>query len=64
MTTIWGEVFFTLRVYFDIMVRRKKVFYESSHRIETHIDMFVEVIEFQISIAFDLCLDEEFIEFW
>ena len=45
------------------MVRGKKFFLESSNRIETNIDVVVEVLEFQISVIFELCLHEEFIEF-
>ena len=61
---IWDEVFFKLRLLFDRLVIRKKVFLESSNRIDTHLDVVVEVLEVQISVAFELCLDEEFIEFW
>ena len=43
------------------MVTSKKVFYEYSHRIETHIDVVVEVLEVQSSVSFELCIDEEFI---
>ena len=42
---IWDELFFKLRVSFDGLVTSKKVFSESSHRIETHLDVFVEVLE-------------------
>ena len=42
---IWDEVFFKLRVSFDGMVSRKKVFLERSHRIEAHIYVVVEVLE-------------------
>ena len=62
--TIWDKVFFELKVYFDGLVSRKKVFSESSHRIERHIGVFVEVLEVQSSVAFYFCLEEEFIEFW
>ena len=62
--TIWDELFSKLRVYFDVMVSRKKVFLESSYHIETHIDVFVEVIEVQSSVSFDLYIDEYFIGFW
>ena len=41
----------------------KKVLSESCRRIETHIDVVVEFLEVQISVAFDLYFDEEFIEF-
>ena len=43
--TIWEEVLFKLGVYFNRMVSRKEVFFESSHLIETHLDVFVEVIK-------------------
>ena len=62
--TIWDEVFFKLRVSFNGLVSRKKVLSESIHRIETHLDVVVEVLEVQSSVAFELYLDEEFIEFW
>ena len=62
--TIWDEVFFKIRVYFDGMISRKKVFSESSHRIDTHIDVVVEVIEVHSSVSFGLYLDEDFIDFW
>ena len=62
--TICDEVFFKLRVYFDGLEIRKKVLTESSNCIEKHLDVVVEVLEVQRSIAFEFCLDEEFIEFW
>ena len=55
--TIWDEVLFKLKVSFDGLVIRKEVFSESSHRIETHLDVVVEVLETQISFSFELCLD-------
>ena len=61
---IWDEVFCKLRVYFDGLVTMKEVFSESSHRIETHLDVVVEVLEIQSSVSFDFCLDEDIIEFW
>ena len=42
---VWDKVFFKLRVSFDGLVIRKEVFSESSHRIETHLDVVKEVIE-------------------
>ena len=45
-------------VSFDGLVNRKKVLSESSHHIETRLYVVVEVIEIQISVAFELCLDE------
>ena len=59
--TIWDKVLFKLRVSFDGLLIRKKVFLESNHRIKTHLDVVVEVLEVQISVAFEFCLDEEFI---
>ena len=64
MIAIWDEVFFKLRVSFDGLVIRKEVLSKSSHLIETHLDVVKEVLEIQISVSFDLCLDEELIEFW
>ena len=58
MITIWDEVLFKLRVSFDGLVTRKKVFSNSIHRIETHLDVVVEVIEVQRSASFDFCIDE------
>ena len=46
------------------MVTRKEVFSESSHRIETNIDVVVDFFEIQSSVSFEFCLDEELIEFW
>ena len=62
--TIWYEVFFKLRVYFNVLVDRKNVLLYSIHRIETHTDVFVEVLEVHSSFSFELYIDEEFIEFW
>ena len=64
LITIWDKVLFKLRVSFDGLVRRKKVSLESSHRIETHLDVVVEFPEVQISVAFEFCIDDEFIAFW
>ena len=64
MIAISEKVFFKLRVSFDGLVIRKEVFSESSHHIETHIDVVKEVIEIRSSVSFDFCLDEELIEFW
>ena len=62
--TMWDGVFFKLRVSFDGLVRRNKVFYFYCHRIDTHLDVFVEVLDIHISVAFDFYLDEYLIEFW
>ena len=61
---IWDEVFFKLVVSFIGLVIRKKVFSKYSNRIETYLDVVVEFLEVQISAAFELFIDEEFIEFW
>ena len=53
-----------LRVYFDVLVTSKKVFLESTHRIETHIYVVVEVLESQSSVSFEFCIDEYFKEIW
>ena len=61
---IWYGVLFKLRVSFDGLVIRKEFFTESSHRIQTHLDVVKEVLEIQSSISFEFFLDEELIEFW
>ena len=64
MIVIWDKVLFKLRVSFDGLLIRKKVFSKSSHLIETHLDVVKEVIEIQSSVYFELYLDEDLIEFW
>ena len=54
---IWDEVFYKLRVSFNGLVTRKEVLSESSHRIETHLDVVKEVLEIQSSVSFEFCLD-------
>ena len=49
---------------FEELVYKKKVFSEFSNHIETHLDVFVEVLEVHSSVYLELCLDEEFIAFW
>ena len=61
---IWYKVLFILIVSFDVLVSRKKVFLESIHRIETHLDVVVDVIDINISVSFEFCLDEDFMEVW
>ena len=56
--TILDEVFFKLRVSFDGLVSRKKVFLEYGHRFETHLDLVVEFTDVKKSASFDFCLDE------
>ena len=55
---IWEKLLFKLRVSFDGLVIRNKVFLESSHRIETHLEVVVEFLEVHISVAFEFCLDD------
>ena len=54
---ISNEVFFKLRVSYDGLVSRNKVFPKSSNCIETHLDVVVEVVEVQTIVAFEFCLD-------
>ena len=42
---IWDEVFWKTRVFFDGLLRRKKVFSESSNITEKYIDVVGEVLE-------------------
>ena len=44
---------------FDGLVTRKEIFSESSHRIDTHLDVVKEVLEIQRSVSFEFCLDGE-----
>ena len=46
--TIWDEVLLKFGVYFGRLVSMKKVLSESSHRIDTHLDVVVECFEVQI----------------
>ena len=64
MIEIWGEVFFKMRVSFDVLVISKEFISESSHCIETHLDVVKEVLEISNIVSFELYLDEELIEFW
>ena len=50
--TIWDELFCKLRVSFDGLVTSKKVFLESSHHIEPHIDVVIEFINVKRSGSF------------
>ena len=60
---IWDEVFFKLIVSFDGIETTKKVFSDSSNRIEAHLDVVIEILEIQSSFSFELCLNEELIAF-
>ena len=64
LITIRNELFFKLRLSFDGLVSSNNVLLESSNRIETHLDVIVEVIEVHSNAAFEFCLDEDFIKFW
>ena len=64
MIAIWDKVFVKIRVYFDGLVTRKEVLSESSQRIKAHLNVVLEVLEIQISISFEFCLDEDLIEFF
>ena len=59
---IWDKLFIKIGLSFDVMVISKKVSLDSSNCIDTHLDVFVEVLEFQSSVVFEFCLNEEFIE--
>ena len=61
---IQDKVFYKLRVSVYRPVNRKKVFLKSSPRIETHIDVVVEVLRVQSSVYFEFYVDEEFVEYW
>ena len=61
LITIWDEVFCKLRVSVDGMAIKNKIFLDYSHFIEKNIDVVEEYLEFQISVSFELCIDEEFI---
>ena len=58
---IWDGLFFKLKVFFDLLIIRKKLFLVSSHLIDTYLYVVVEVIEVLISFSFELCIHEEFI---
>ena len=59
-----GQSIIQTQSVFGGLVIRREVLSESSHRIETHLDVVKEIIEIQSSVSFELCLDEELIEFW
>ena len=59
-----GQIFFKIRVSFFGLVSKNKVFLEFSHFIERHIDVVLEVLDSHISITCELCIYEDFIEFW
>ena len=57
------SVFQNKSVFYGLL-SRNNVFLGSSHRIETHLDVVVEVLEVQRSLVFELFIDEDIIEFW
>ena len=61
--TIWDELLFKLKVTFGGLVIRKKLLSGYNHCIETHIYVVVEVLEVHISLSFEFCIDEEFVDF-
>ena len=61
MITIQDQVLCKLRLSFDGLVTMKEVLLESSHCIETELDVVVEVIKIHISVFFELYLDDYFI---
>ena len=56
--TIWDKVFCKLRVSFDGLVSSNKVLSESSHHIESHLDVVVEVLEVHSIVYFYLFIDD------
>ena len=64
MIAIWDKALFKFGVSFDVQVIRKKVYLESSRRIDKHLDVVIEVPEIQSSVSFEFCIDEELIESW
>ena len=59
--TILDKALFKLRVSIDGLTIRKEVYSESSHRIERHLDVVIEVLEIQSSVYFEFYLDEKLI---
>ena len=58
-----GRRILQTQIFLYALVIWNKVFSEYIHRIEKHLDMAVEVLDVQISVAFELYFYEEFIEF-
>ena len=61
---ICNELFCKLTGYFDGLVTRNKIFSNSIHRIDIHLDVVVEVHKVQSIFSFEFCSDEDFIEYW
>ena len=49
---IWDKALFKIRFSVDGQVISKRVYFESIHRIERHLDVVIEVLEIQSSIYF------------
>ena len=64
MIGIWDNVYFKISVLIGGQVIRKELFSESSHRIDIHIDVVIEILDIQSSVSFELYLDEELIKSW
>ena len=60
----WENVFFKIIVLLDGYEIRKEVFSEFSYCIERNLEVFVEILEIQISFPFEFYLDEEIIKSW
>ena len=61
---IWDNVFFKIRVLVDGQVIMEEFFSESSHCIERHLDVVIEILEIQSGVSFEFYLDEELIKSW
>ena len=61
---IWDNVCFKISVLLYVQVIRKELFSESSHRIERHLDVVIEIIDIQSSVSFEFYLDGELIKSW
>ena len=53
----WDIVLFKIRVSFDGLVIRKKVFSESSNHIETRLEVLVEVLYVYSSVNYNFYLN-------
>ena len=53
---ILNKLFFKIIVSFDVLATRKEVLSGSGHRMETHLDVVVEIIEVPISVSFSYIL--------
>ena len=58
------NVFFKISFLLDGQVIKKELLSKSSHRIERHLDVVIEILEIQSSVSFEFYLDEELIKSW